>query len=149
MYLSQNTFQNVVSASPLISIDLIIDDGNGCFLLGKRNNKPAKGTWFVPGGRVTKNETLDDAFIRLCNDELNIQMQRSNAEFLGVYEHFYSDSVFSDEISTHYIVLAYKIQLQLSEINLPKEQHNAYSWMKPCDILEDSNVHLHTKWYFE
>ena len=62
---------------PLISIDLLVQNEHGEYLLGLRNNRPAQGYWFVPGGRVLKNETLDGAFKRLTFEELGIELKRS------------------------------------------------------------------------
>ena len=56
----------IIDATPLISIDLIILNSNDEILLGKRNNRPAKGYWFVPGGRIRKNETLKQALSRIA-----------------------------------------------------------------------------------
>lgn len=149
MHLSDDAFKTVVESTPLISIDLIIEDSNAHFLLGKRVNRPAKGTWFVPGGRVLKNESLDAAFTRLCDVELGINMTRSEASFMGVYEHLYQDSALSENISTHYIVLAYKITLSQPLNDLPTAQHDNYSWQNVDDILSNDDVHIHTKWYFK
>lgn len=149
MHLSDDDFKTVVQSTPLISIDLIIEDSDANFLLGKRVNRPAKGTWFVPGGRVLKNESLDAAFTRLCDVELGIKMSRDDASFLGVYEHFYEDSALSEDISTHYIVLAYQIVLSQPLNDLPTAQHDNYSWQKAGDILSNDDVHIHTKWYFK
>lgn len=55
-------FLQTVDATPLVAIDLIVPNQNGGYLLGHRVNKPAQGFWFVPGGRIRKNERLDDAF---------------------------------------------------------------------------------------
>jgi hypothetical protein len=48
MFLSQEDFATVVRSTPLISIDLIVENERGEFLLGKRTNRPAQGFWFVP-----------------------------------------------------------------------------------------------------
>ncbi|MGV2950389.1 GDP-mannose mannosyl hydrolase [Acinetobacter sp. AGC35] len=114
MWLPDETFKSVIQHTPLISIDLIVRNEQGEVLLGKRVNAPAKGYWFVPGGRVRKNETLDDAFVRLVKEELGIEsgVTRADAKFLGVFEHFYDDCVFCDDVSTHYIVLAYELFLE-------------------------------------
>lgn len=113
MWLPDETFKSVIQHTPLISIDLIVRNEQGEVLLGKRINAPAKGYWFVLGGRVRKNETLDDAFVRLVKEELGIEsgITRADAKFLGVFEHFYDDCVFDDEVSTHYIVLGYEIKI--------------------------------------
>lgn len=54
MFLRHEDFATVVRSTPLISIDLIVENAHGEFLLGKRLNRPAQGYWFVPGGRVQK-----------------------------------------------------------------------------------------------
>ena len=61
--LDKQTFQTVVAHTPLISLDLIVENVNGQVLLGQRLNKPAQGCWFVPGGRVLKDETMAHAFL--------------------------------------------------------------------------------------
>lgn len=119
MWLSNELFRSVVDSTPLISIDLVVLNSKGECLLGQRLNRPAQGNWFVPGGRILKNETLDAAFIRLTLEELGKASARSDARLLGVYEHFYADSVFAAPghgPNTHYVVLAY--QLVMAEDDL-------------------------------
>src|SRR3954466_13792753 len=55
-HLSDAQFADVVRLAPLVSIDLVIRDPDGDVLVGLRTNAPAKGFWFVPGGRIRKNE---------------------------------------------------------------------------------------------
>ena len=118
-------------------------------LLGLRNNKPAQHFWFVPGGRVLKKETLDNAFLRLCRDELGVEFNRQQAKFLGPFEHFYEDCVFDDNISTHYVVLGYKLKVNIDITNLGKEQHGQYRWFTRDEIINNDLVHEHTKWYIK
>ena len=54
--LPKKQYIEVVKNTPLVSIDLIIEDTEGNILLGYRLNSPAKHTWFVPGGVIRKNE---------------------------------------------------------------------------------------------
>jgi len=143
------TFKKITASTPLISIDLIVRNKLGQVLLGKRNNRPAKDYWFVPGGRVLKDETLEQAYKRLVKDELGTS--QTNAKFLGVYQHFYDESIISDNVSTHYIVLAYELNFTSNEFfeQLPKEQHNEYKWFDLNELLSNEKVHKHTKWYFQ
>jgi colanic acid biosynthesis protein WcaH len=149
MWLPDETFKSVIQHTPLISIDLIVRNEQGEVLLGKRVNAPAKGYWFVPGGRVRKNETLDDAFVRLVKEELGIEsgITRADAKFLGVFEHFYDDCVFENNITTHYIVLAYNIFIN-KNIKPNLTQHSSYKWLIESDICLDNSIHLFTKEYF-
>lgn len=151
MWLPDETFKSVIQHTPLISIDLIVRNEQGEVLLGKRVNAPAKGYWFVPGGRVRKNETLDDAFVRLVKEELGIEsgVTRADAKFLGVFEHFYEDCVYGDDVSTHYIVLGYEISdLHSGKIYQNIDQHESYQFFDISCLHLMGNVHQYTKNYF-
>lgn len=149
LYLNNQTFKNIIKSTPLISIDFIIRNTEGKYLLGFRNNRPAKGRWFVPGGRILKNELKNDAFTRLIKDEIGLSITIQDSEFQGVYEHFYDDSVFGDEISTHYVVLAYQLCADINLEDLPNIQHSQYKWFTPSELLESEHVHVHSKWYLQ
>ena len=84
--LSRDAFQNVIRSTPLVSIDLVVRDPQGYVLLGKRVNRPAQGYWFVPGGRIEKNESVQDAFMRLLRGELGISSGKVKTSFLGVFK---------------------------------------------------------------
>ena len=118
--LDNKTFKIVVDSTPLISIDILLKM-NDKFLLGKRINKPAQGYWFLPGGRIYKNETFKKAMTRIIKDELNIELKYA-PKFIGVYQHFYSDSAYQN-VSTHYVNLAYEYEVNKIG-NLPTIQHS-------------------------
>jgi colanic acid biosynthesis protein WcaH len=67
-------FKIIVKYTPLISVDLIVKHRDEV-LLGKRVNKPAKDYYFTPGGIIRKNETINDAIIRIAKMELNIKLK--------------------------------------------------------------------------
>lgn len=148
MRLEQQLFETVVENSPLISIDLIVRNCQGQVLLGQRQNRPAQNYWFVPGGRIFKDESIEDAFKRTTQEELGKQYFISNAIFLGVYEHFYDDNFSGTEFTTHYIVLGYEISLSDVSLDLPTVQHNAYKWFDVEMLLSSTVVHQYTKNYF-
>ena len=81
MYLDKKIFQTIVQNTPLVSIDLVIKNAQDQVLLGRRNNRPAQGYWFVPGGRIRKNETLAQAFKRLTCVELDQEFLLGDACF--------------------------------------------------------------------
>jgi len=148
MFLSQEDFTQVIDNTPLVSIDLVVLNSRGEALLGERKNRPAKGFWFVPGGRIFKNESIENAFKRLTAEELGIELDINAAELLGPFNHFYDDCVFGESPSTHYVAIAYKLIVDLDIAGLPDQQHGAYRWMPVADLLALDEVHLHTKWYF-
>ncbi|MGN5139811.1 GDP-mannose mannosyl hydrolase [Aeromonas sp. 164P] len=147
-WLDKAQFQQIVAATPLISLDLIVRNGQGQVLLGRRLNRPAQGYWFVPGGRVRKDERLDAAFLRLTQEELGLAASRESSRFLGPYEHFYTDNFSGDDFTTHYVVLGYELAWQGLQDALPVSQHDQYRWFDVDELLQDRCVHQHTKDYF-
>ena len=144
------TFRDVVEATPLVSIDLVVRHPTGKVLLGLRNNRPAKGFWFVPGGRIHKSETLDSAFLRLTKVELGTPVERSECGLLGVFEHMYDDSVFGENPKTHYVVLAYCLPMfEIKNERLPLTQHSHFKWWSIEKVAKSNQVHLYTKKYME
>lgn len=149
MKLDKQYFINVVRNTPLVSIDLIVRNAENEILLGLRKNEPAKGWWFVPGGRMLKNETIKSAFHRITLEELGKAFPLESALHQGVFEHIY-DTNFAEhpDFGTHYIVLSFEIKLVEELYNLPKAQHGQYKWISEDLLLDEENVHLYTKAYF-
>ena len=142
--LDDATFKTIIDSAPLISIDILLKKDNK-FLLGRRVNKPAQGYFFSMGGRIKKNETIDNAMARVAKNELNTELQ-STPEFIGVFEHFYDDSIY-ENVSTHYVNIAYEYQVEKIP-DLPTEQHNEYQWFTIDELLESKQVHKYVKDYF-
>ncbi|NGO00128.1 GDP-mannose mannosyl hydrolase [Grimontia sp. S25] len=142
------TFKTVVASTPLVSIDLIVRNNANQVLLGYRTNRPALGYWFVPGGRICKDETFNDAFQRLTHIELGEKIDIGQAEFIGPYQHLYQDNFSGTTFSTHYVVLGYQLSIDLELSELPQEQHNNYKWWDIEELLNCHQVHRNTKAYF-
>jgi len=142
-------FLHVVANAPLISIDLIVENQRGEVLFGLRRNEPAAGFWFVPGGRILKNERLDQAFLRIGRNELGVEIARQRAELLGVYEHFYETNAGNQPgFGTHYVVLAYRLCVDAGMLRLPTgEQHEQYRWQGPAQAQSDVTIHPYSRAY--
>ena len=159
MFLNKKEFISLIKNAPLISIDFCIVF-EGKLLLGKRKNPPAKNVYFVPGGRIQKNETLKSAQKRLLADEIgltNLSCLKKGIKFMGIFEHFYEDNFLGqNDFNTHYIAHAYKIELNdLNQINYSKvqEQHDIYKWLSIEDKFLDKNnkieIHKYTQNYIK
>ncbi|WP_353661236.1 GDP-mannose mannosyl hydrolase [Hydrogenimonas sp. SS33] len=143
--LDDTTFRCVVENAPLVSVDLIAEH-DGKILLGKRKNRPAQGFYFTTGGRIFKNETIEAAQNRIAKEELGLENLPHVPEFMGVFEHFYDDSIF-DGVSTHYVNLAYYLRVPKLQ-TLPREQHTEYRWFGIDELLASDEVHKYVKNYF-
>ena len=145
--LDKQDFIAVVKNTPLVSIDLIVRSSNNALLTGLRVNEPAAGYWFVPGGRIYKSETLEQAFRRITETELGVACAMSDARLAGAFTHLY-DTNFAQTpgISTHYVVLGYRLDLDIDLQKLPAQQHCKYRWFARHDDLSD--VHPNSLAYF-
>ena len=142
--LAAEQFLQVIDHTPLVAIDLVVRDAHGRVLLGRRRNEPARGYWFVPGGRICKGETLDEAFLRISAAELGTAVPRTHARSLGAFTHLYDTNFMGvPGITTHYVVLAYELLLQLAPDSLPTDQHDALHWWEPEQARADETVHRH------
>ena len=146
MTLSDSEFVDVVRNTPLVSIDLIISDPAGAILMGWRNNEPAKNTWFVPGGRIRKNERIAEAYERILGAETGLHIPFREAEFGRTYEHLYAENCFGDPgFGTHYCVLAYMLRLN-HQPNLGMDnQHSKFAWLTPSSPA----IHGYSRAYFD
>ena len=151
--ISDKQFLHIIDNTPLVSIDLIIEDIQGNVLLGKRTNRPAQGYWFVPGGRIRKNETIADAITRIASTELGIDLSINDVQLIGSYDHIYDDNYLGEDgVNTHYVVLAYSLKLpgviEVSTDRIEDDQHSEMRYWAKEALLEADDVHPNTKAYF-
>ena len=147
---SKQHWLEVIQRTPLVSIDLILRDTQGRVLLGLRTNRPAQNTWFVPGGVIRKSETLDQAYARIAQAELALPLTRDQAQFRGVYQHFYEDNFAGEQgTPTHYVVLAYEQTVPNLQPQGPLDQHRNFRLFTPEEALTTKEVHQNTKAYFQ
>lgn len=78
---------------------IVIDDGR--LLLVRRGHGPAAGEWSVPGGRVERDELLEEAVVRELAEETDIE--GVCGDLVGVVERF-------DE-GEHFVILDYEVRL--------------------------------------
>ena len=143
-------FVELVRGLPLVSVDLVLVRGGTEILLGLRTNRPAQGSWFVPGGRILKDEPRADALKRVAARELGIaDVAGLKPQLLGVFEHFYPDCFAGDiGVSTHYVVIAHRIDVA-PDFDVPgcDNQHAELRWWPIAEAAANTDVHRYTRDY--
>jgi colanic acid biosynthesis protein WcaH len=153
--LDQSEFLFIVKNAPLVAIDLIIESTDGAALLGYRKNEPAKNHWFVPGGRINKDEVIESAFSRITRAELGSEFASDfhygNAMLMGAFEHHYATNFANAPgFGTHIIVLAYRLRTaKIDPLKLADDQHSRFRWFTLEEIASREDVHKYTKAYFQ
>jgi colanic acid biosynthesis protein WcaH len=70
-FIPDDLYQQILESVPIACVDVAIVSG-GKVLLVRRKDDPAKGQWWIPGGRVHKGEKLVEAARRKALDEVGI-----------------------------------------------------------------------------
>ena len=143
-------FVELLRGLPLVSVDLVLVRGGTEILLGLRTNRPAQGSWFVPGGRILKDEPRADALKRVAARELGIaNIAGLKPQLLGVFEHFYPDCFAGDiGVSTHYVVIAHRIDVPAGfEVPGCDNQHAELRWWPIAEAAANTDVHRYTRDY--
>ena len=150
-WISQEEFTRAVNALPLVSVDLLVLNGKGKLLLGRRKNRPAKDFWFTPGARIRKGEPTHEALARVWREELGQNSPVPGLCLIGAWDHFYADSAFSSDVSTHYVNLPHLYEIDGDGVSfidaLPSEQHEAWQWLSLEQAAIAEDVHKYVRVY--
>ncbi|KXA97106.1 hypothetical protein AKJ37_03730 [candidate division MSBL1 archaeon SCGC-AAA259I09] len=123
-HIPDDLFEDFLSCMPQVSVELFLIH-NGKVLLAKRRNKPLKGEWFWPGGRLYKGEKLKNAARRIAREELGIEVKIEKR--LGVYCHFWNESPFEKVESVHTVNVVFQVRSNKNIENIElDEQHEDY-----------------------
>ena len=114
---------------PIPCVDVIIVS-DGKFLLAKRKNKPGLGKWCLPGGRVLKNETLNQAVTRIVKKETNLKKFKI-AKIITASEFFSRTSAFGP--STHTISSVFLVIIASHQALRPDSQSSELCWFSKID----------------
>lgn len=71
-FIDQELYDQILRHMPIACVDIAVVY-NGCVLLVRREDAPAKGEWWVPGGRVLKGETLRETARRKAREEVGLE----------------------------------------------------------------------------
>jgi colanic acid biosynthesis protein WcaH len=169
-YVADDDWATVVRNVPIVSVDLVVlaplspssaptderpnDAGDiptetdadvadeWGVVLAKRENEPARGEWFVPGGRVGKGERLTDAVQRVAREELGTEVTVERE--LGVYEHLYDTADVDDAGGKHYVPTGYVVRAPAASFELD-DQHSAVRVFSSAELPDD--LHPYTAAY--
>ena len=143
--LKADKYYDIIKHTSLTSIDIYFVKDNK-FIIGKRNNNPAKGFLFTPGCRTYKNETQTEGLVRVAKTELGIDINPDNCKMIGVYDHMYNNNFLNNLTSTHYVDVAYVYNISDEEIkNINVDDQHEKLFMVVIDEALNKNSEIHNK----
>ena len=123
-YINQKLYKKILEVLPVACADSVVVHGKK-FLLGKRKNKPAKGGWFLIGGRIIKGEKLEDAARRHVSEETGIKRVKIK-KFLGARETIYPDS--AQGPSSHTVNFVYLAEINPAKTFSVSKESSEFKW---------------------
>ncbi len=129
-WIEEKIFLKIRELMPIATVDILVVH-KGKVLLMLRNNDPAKGLWFTPGGRVRYGETLEPTVVRKLEEETGLTATK--IEKKGVMSHFYPQ--------THTITTFFHVDVVDEKVIL-NDEHNDYKWISQID----DNLHPYVKY---
>jgi ADP-ribose pyrophosphatase YjhB (NUDIX family) len=117
-YIPKATYERIERCLPIVSVDAVIVL-DGSLLLMKRSNKPAKGEWWLPGGRIMIGESPEEALVREVKEETGLDVISSR--FINVYSRVFPER--------HDITIAYLCRCKEGKVKLNGE-HSEYGLFK-------------------
>lgn len=120
--LPSDVWTTVVSNVPIPSVDLVVRTNKG-IILARRQNEPAKGKWFVPGGRIQKGEKRVEAVQRVAQKELGVNVRIEQE--LGAYDHLYAESDVPNSGGKHYVANGYVVHPESETFRLDSQHDQA------------------------
>jgi len=129
MFIEAKLMDSIINCMPILCVDAVVLY-QGKFLVMRRNFWPAEGSYWLPGGRMYKNETIIDATIRKVKDETNLNA--SYRSFLTVEE-----TVFEKEegLTKHTVNIVSLVDVETVEYFSFDDQHNDYKWLQKNDPM--------------
>ena len=127
-WIEEPLYSQIRQLVPLACVDLLVVH-RGRLLIMKRNNPPAKGEWFTPGGRIFTGESIEEAVRRTLNEETGLEPV--NIEQKGVASHFWP------EVQT--VTVIHRVEVTDDSVTLNSEHHD-YKWID--DITEDLHPYV-------
>ena len=105
--IEESLYKEICSKMPIPCVDIIIQNKKGHFLLVKRTNEPLKSKFWLPGGRILKEESVNDALSRKCKEELDLLVDPSEFKFTGFSQANYVKNAFGSDGGYHTISLVF------------------------------------------
>ncbi len=129
-------YKRIHEVIPIPCVDIVLKNDHS-FLLAKRINKPAQGSWWLPGGRIIKGEKLIEAANRKAQEELGISVRVE--KILGVDETMFPDGPFNDSTHTINVVFLASFTHSIKSVKLDN-QNDEYAWFSHIEKTWDPYV---------
>ena len=135
MWIPDPLYQQILEVMPIPCVDVMIRSPSGQVLLIKRENEPAKGQWWFPGGRILHGETRVNTARRKLREECGIDAD----EFVEVGT-FDLLLPLPGGRASHAVTTLYATRLESNRSPRLDKQSSTWQWKFPGDEFD---IELH------
>lgn len=131
-FIPTEKFKELLNISPICTVDVLFFNSDKTkTLLFKRTNEPLRGEYFSVGGRLFKNERLEDCAVRKSLEEIGVTIDKEKLVYGGAVEELNPNSIF-EGVSYHALDSFYGYVLNNEELRLDN-QHSDNKWFSVSD----------------
>ena len=136
MLIPEDLYRKILSLMPVPCVDLLVVDRAQRVLLLKRRNEPAKGLWWVPGGRVHFDELRIAAAHRKLQEECGLKAQVEPVELCT------EDLILpnGDRTNSHVICTVFQVDVDSGSQVALDEQSEAADW-RTIEAWAETDLH--------
>ncbi len=140
-FIERELYSQIHKNSVISCVDVCIKY-NGGILLVRRSNDPARGQFWVIGGRLEKNVSYEETLKTKAKMECGLELRDiQELKELGTCRQFFEDDPFNHGTGTDTSTTVYFAR-GLGEVRLDNF-HDAFKIVKPEDYTKEFKVTLH------
>jgi colanic acid biosynthesis protein WcaH len=145
MFIEQKQYEEIIKIFPRVCVDILIVDEQDRVLLMLRENEPAKGQWWFPGGRIHFGETRKEAALRKLKEECNLEV--INLDEVATFDLLFTVA----DATIHDVTILFKTEVSSNCTIQIDNQAKAYGWFTAAEcgalnlhpyMLENTTVRI-------
>ena len=132
-FIPEKLYKIFIKNMPIFCIDFLYECEDE-YLLLKRVQEPLKGQFWLPGGRLRLNETIEDCVSRIQEREIGRFIKEY--EIIGFSNYFFEYS--KNARAIHTPTLLFKIKTKTKFVPKLDNSHSDYIWTKnlPSEFIK-------------
>lgn len=124
--------------------DLLLTDGKGRVLLGKRKVEP-QPDWWVLGGRMKAGDTIEEAAARNLRRETGVDLPHARFSFVCaqtmLWQFRKQEPAGNGTADVGIIMTAELTEEEVAAMNMCSEEYLEYGWFEPEALMADNTLH--------
>ena len=141
-FLPNEEYGRALRALVISTCDIAVLNSGGKLLLAKRTWEPAKGQFWIIGGRRIPGESFGESALRNLKHELGIEVTPARFQYLGGYSMVFAkrrQAPKQDGVHTDSTVMIVHLSEQEMTAIEPNEEYSETQWFVLQDVVKRSS----------